>query len=269
MIGIGVVTYNRLNYLKKVINSIIKNTTSSYFLIVADDGSSDGTKEYLNNIKVPMIGGKNRGIAWNKNRILYSYYQYLPVDNIIMLEDDTLPYLYGWEKLWIESVQKAGYCTYGHPKMASQFLGGSGSPADPFACTGITSQCSAVSRAALEKAGFFDTRFKGYGVEDGEWSTRLRRCNYGIIKVPQSPEGYIKANFMINGGVHTIDVETYRDNASVARNREIFQQVKNDPIPRLAWQNDSDKLILCEEIESGLSSVPATIRLAPKLRHTP
>lgn len=42
-----VVTYNRLQYLKKCISSIIASTISPYRILVVDDGSTDGTVDWL------------------------------------------------------------------------------------------------------------------------------------------------------------------------------------------------------------------------------
>lgn len=42
-------TYNRLESLKKAVDSVLKNTNCSHELIVIDGGSTDGTQEYLKN----------------------------------------------------------------------------------------------------------------------------------------------------------------------------------------------------------------------------
>jgi glycosyltransferase involved in cell wall biosynthesis len=47
MIDIFVLTYNRLPYLQKCIWSILASTDGKYRLVVLDDGSDDGTREWL------------------------------------------------------------------------------------------------------------------------------------------------------------------------------------------------------------------------------
>lgn len=47
-VGIVVPTFNRVNNLKLLINSIEKQTYTNYCLVIADDGSDDDTKEYIN-----------------------------------------------------------------------------------------------------------------------------------------------------------------------------------------------------------------------------
>lgn len=45
--NIGLVTFNRLEYTKQSIQSILKTTRSKWKLTVVDNGSTDGTVEYL------------------------------------------------------------------------------------------------------------------------------------------------------------------------------------------------------------------------------
>jgi glycosyltransferase involved in cell wall biosynthesis len=51
MLSIVILTYNRLNSLKNCIDSVIKHTKSPYEIIVVNNNSNDGTKEYLDTLK--------------------------------------------------------------------------------------------------------------------------------------------------------------------------------------------------------------------------
>ncbi|MFM6371767.1 MAG: glycosyltransferase family 2 protein, partial [Dolichospermum sp.] len=46
-VNIGVVTFNRLEFTKQAIASIVKFTSFPYVISVVDNGSHDGTKDYL------------------------------------------------------------------------------------------------------------------------------------------------------------------------------------------------------------------------------
>lgn len=52
LVSVIIPTYNRLNFLKEAIHSVLNQTYSKFELIVMDDGSTDNTQEYLcsNNI---------------------------------------------------------------------------------------------------------------------------------------------------------------------------------------------------------------------------
>ena len=61
--------YNNIFYIKKGINSVIKQNFKSWEMIISDDGSTDGTKDFLNQIKNKKIKiffqKKNLGIFGN------------------------------------------------------------------------------------------------------------------------------------------------------------------------------------------------------------
>ena len=88
MINIGITTYNRVNFLKRCVKSVVENTIVPYNLFIYDDNSTDRTGRYLldelreqENITV-FTSNKRRGIV---------------------------P---GFNKLWDLSVQKAGHNKY-------------------------------------------------------------------------------------------------------------------------------------------------------------
>lgn len=259
-LGIGIVTYNRSRQFARVIESIRKFTLSPHYLVVADDGSYDDTRSYAMDRAITVIGRKNRGIAWNKNRALYALHYHTDASHYILFEDDTIAIYPRWEIQWQRAIDRHGYVTYAHPKVADAIICGEGTPLDPFGCKKITSQCSGVSRAAVDKVGFFDSRFKGYGVEDGEWSTRLRRQGFGIVETAYE-SALVKANCMITGGVMTIDAKSYRNNESVARNRQVFASIRDDPIPREAWRSEEEKLDLQNEVREALEICGLVLRL--------
>ena len=43
-------TYNRMGVLDKAINSVLEQTYTKFELIIVDDGSTDGTEEYVKGI---------------------------------------------------------------------------------------------------------------------------------------------------------------------------------------------------------------------------
>jgi glycosyltransferase involved in cell wall biosynthesis len=75
-IDICIVTFNRLEYLKKCVTSIIASTSIKFRIFVIDDGSTDGTKEWLQKQKKRglifdiILNKKNLGTATNFNLVI-------------------------------------------------------------------------------------------------------------------------------------------------------------------------------------------------------
>ena len=67
MINFSVVipTYNRINNLKKALESVLNQTYQNFQVVIIDDGSQDGTEAYiysLNNPKIKYVWQKNSGL---------------------------------------------------------------------------------------------------------------------------------------------------------------------------------------------------------------
>ena len=54
-ISIGIPTYNRVDYFQIALKSVMAQVDDLHEIIVVDDGSSDGTKDYLNSLNHPKI----------------------------------------------------------------------------------------------------------------------------------------------------------------------------------------------------------------------
>ena len=66
--NITVVTYNRLDLTKKCLESLQNNTMYPYKLTIIDNGSTDGTLEWLEDNQYNFISlGENLGIAKGYN----------------------------------------------------------------------------------------------------------------------------------------------------------------------------------------------------------
>ncbi len=54
-ISICIPTYNRVNLLKRALKNALQQTYDNYEIVIIDDGSNDGTKEYLSKLNNPRI----------------------------------------------------------------------------------------------------------------------------------------------------------------------------------------------------------------------
>ncbi|CAH0334858.1 hypothetical protein FVB9288_00466 [Flavobacterium sp. CECT 9288] len=95
LVSIAIVTYNQKEYLKECIESILKQDYENKEIIVADDGSTDGTQEMLlkyeqeyPNLFILKLAKNNLGITKNHNVAHYAckgkYISWMGGDDLMM-----------------------------------------------------------------------------------------------------------------------------------------------------------------------------------------
>lgn len=69
-VSVIIPTYNRVQYLQECLEAIERQRFHDFELIVVDDGSTDGTKEYLQNYPHPIVGihQENQGVSAARNK---------------------------------------------------------------------------------------------------------------------------------------------------------------------------------------------------------
>ncbi len=260
-LGIAVVTYRRPERLQRLLGALSALTHSPHRLLIADDGSDDGSVEWCRAQGHTVITGANRGVAWNKNRGLFALAT-LGCDPLLLLEDDVYPALPGWERDWIEGTRRWHHLAYHHPKVAKRAVCGSGTPADPFVNASATAQCLSVSAEVLGKVGFFDSRFTGWGHEHAEWTTRIKRAGYGFRSITLPDGRRPKAQLYLSGGLLCDDAASYRDPQQAIRNRELSARLQGEPIFRRPWRGDAERReFLAEQSLAGLDGDALALRL--------
>lgn len=249
-IGIGIVTYNRLEYLQNLINRITKYTTIPYYLVVADDGSNDGTVEWCHSKKIPIVSGANRGVAWNKNRALFHLMEKTDAEIILIVEDDCWPADKYWAQSWGHCTREFHHVNYAHPGISDNsnlpVLSGRGTYKDPYLSSLLAGVCTSSTRQSLEKVGFLDSRFKGYGAEHVEWSIRFNKA----YPVNYKNERRTNLFYQIRCGMEEHDAPSYRDEEQIAQNKTIRATLVNEPIHRNPWQTNKEKKIFLQEQKS-------------------
>ena len=253
-VGIGVITYNRRDVLAGTIARIRQFTRHQQTdLVVADDGSTDGTLEMLRSAKVPVVTGVNMGIAWNKNRALFLLGHLLDCDVVILLEDDSQPAAAGWEAHWAAAAERWGHVNYAGPWMKHMFESGTGTADDPILSQAVTAQCAAYTRKALTYGGYFDSRFKGYGHEHVEHTRRLIRVGYG--GTDKTPAGEPKITFkLISGDIAMVEAGSFGNTDEIARNLAVARELMADEAYRAPWRNDVELRQFRAEMDSAMAA---------------
>lgn len=263
-LGIGITTYNRCRKLEMCIARVQELTSQPFHLVVADDGSTDATASICARQKILFVSGPNRGIAWNKNRALFFLHQILECDVIILIEDDCYPNHRGWESDWGQAAEKWGHANFGAPWFSDKFLGGAGTLENPFICPSLSGQCAAFSDRALAVCGYLDSRFKSYGYEHAEHSSRLVRAGFGG-EMRMTERGELEPHYYLLAADLTVHSdESYRDEESLAANWTTWTRMHGDPVYRYPWRTKNEFRQFRREMKSAAAQ--ANLSLAERLR---
>jgi glycosyltransferase involved in cell wall biosynthesis len=250
-VGIGIVTYNRKDIVLETLNRVRAHTRSPCALVVADDGSEDGTADAVRAQKVTLVGGRNMGIAWNKNRALFLLTEVVRCDVVILLEDDSFPTEDGWEQDWVGASVRWGHANLAAPWLRDSFIRGAGTVDDPCMSLDVTAQCSSFSHAALLYGGYFDSRFRGYGQEHVEHSRRLLRVGYGGSY--EDIEGDVRPIYkLLKSKIGVLTEHSYSNVADRSRNWMVCHELLFDEAYRMPWRDDSELTQFRSEIQAAL-----------------
>lgn len=260
MLGIGIITYKRRSLLEPLVASVTELTRSPYESVVAEDGSPDGSAVWAREQGLRVISGANRGVAWNKNRALFALAQ-LGCDPLVLLEDDALPVVRGWERDWVEGTR-----TWHHlacdPKVERHAVSGTGTPADPFVSPAATGFCMSVSVTVLDVVGYFDSRFVGYGHEHADWTSRIKRAGYGFQPITLPDGRAFKAQLFLTGGLTLVKVKGTGTKAQAEANREIGRQLAGEPVFRRPWRTPEERAsFLAEQAAAGIDGASLAAKL--------
>tara|TARA_Y100001933_G_scaffold259054_1_gene308189 strand:+ start:135 stop:1052 length:918 start_codon:yes stop_codon:yes gene_type:complete len=197
-VSIVIPTFNRKSILKKCLhaleNQILNNLIDYYEIIVVDDGSSDGTVNWIkeNQINLPHVVlyeqehggpalGRNLGVIKSKGDIV------IFIDSDLVVVDKFLiHHVSKLEKYWLKKNKKC--FTYGSVINTSNFENPQleDSKITDISFAYFATGNVAISRDLLMDVGLFDTSFSLYGWEDLELGERLKKIGVQLIKCPEA-----------------------------------------------------------------------------------
>lgn len=189
---LAITTLNRLNYLHTMLVSFLKFSDASFEwnIVIADDGSEDETKGYLEEIttfwsKLFIIENNRRGVAHQFNSIIKKIAS-ITFDVCFKCDDDLLFAKNGWEKLYLDTIEKTSYehlCYYytewrshinfQEPEIKEGKLTSYCNPLD------IQGAFFTITPSIIEKVGYMDAvNFAPRGLEHVDYSLRCARAGF-------------------------------------------------------------------------------------------
>ena len=197
-VAIMMVTYNRLPLTKKMMDNLFEKTNYPFRLIVVDNGSIDGTPEWLKEIELTimsrvasdgnsycigyryLLNSTNLGIGVGRNQALKIADEY--GDEWLSTVDNDVDFPPNWLKDCIDIMEA-------NPKLAL----GANMECVPYPIVtrnGKTFQlkpdgnlgtaCTVFDRRLHNLIGFFITEYGLYGEEDADFFFRARRVGYEL-----------------------------------------------------------------------------------------
>lgn len=194
-VTVVVVTWNRLELTRRCLESLMATKAPWWRLVVVDNGSEDGSPEYLRALRrrggldgfVALRGNMGVAAAQNLGWAMFPGTHYVKVDNDVVAEHPA----------WLEALVDAAAGTDGEGKavgMAGYRLcpwheGEEIRLADgrPFlrgtTCGG---GCVCIPAAAHERLGFWNEDYSPYGYEDNEYGFRANQAGLitGYVPLP-------------------------------------------------------------------------------------
>lgn len=183
-----VCTYNRLDLTKQMIKSVFDNTNMPFRLIIIDNGSSDGTQEWLQSINSKLNincldviihqNSQNKGIAIGRNQGLLIANKYNDSFLCTLDNDVVLPPKWLEESVnFVNSNPK--FCigiNYENEKYQIQNINGFNVEVKPMGNLGTATML--FHRELHNKIGYFITEYGLYSCEDSDWGWRARLAGY-------------------------------------------------------------------------------------------
>lgn len=237
-IGVGILSFNRLDSLKRLINSIREHTDlSKTKVFVSDESTDNNVKKWLDEQSdIIFINNKERlGIAGNTNRLLQALNRF---ENILILNDDVEILNDGWENFYFEAMAITGFKHFNYRQIG---IYGADSQGSPKTINGRIlyridnkphGAVLAFKHEVIEKIGYFNEEFNDYGMEHVDYSRR-------VYLAKMQPEGFYDVagsdKYFLIHAEHSVGSK-----ASLPKNRKLYDD--NNKIKLYCDFSDRSKL---------------------------
>jgi N-acetylglucosaminyl-diphospho-decaprenol L-rhamnosyltransferase len=184
-VEIVIPVFNQLSYTRDCLESLHRSTGVTARVVVVDNGSSDGTAEYLDgDTGVDVIhNSENRGcaVAWNQGVRSGKADWVVVLNNDVLLTPGWLEGLLtsaeaeGWDI--VTPAMREGVLNYELEPYAREFVKAAAGAVRADVADGV---CFMVRRRVFEVIGLFDEKFRIGVFEDTDFFERARRAGFKL-----------------------------------------------------------------------------------------
>ncbi|KAF0169898.1 MAG: wbdA, partial [Limisphaerales bacterium] len=197
-LNIALMTFNALAYTKLCLASLRAHTTEPYNIFIVDNGSTDGTREWLaaqtdENLFVEFSPA-NLGVPGGRNRLLQLIQPHLREDGFVIFMDNDIEVMPGWVEhfsnffaahphVGIGTAVGHQFVVRGDVRELGAVPVGVPAPVD-VACGGFVCW---VRSATARAVGDYDERLGLFWHEDDDYSVRALAEGWEVFIVPGAP----------------------------------------------------------------------------------
>ena len=240
-VTIIILTWNGIAYTKRCLDTLMSTAFPSYHIVVADNGSTDGTLEYLrSNCAITVLSnGSNLGFARGNNRAILASDS---ASDLVLLNNDTEIY----QPDWIDKMQALAYsapdigvvgCRLVRPEGTLQHAGtvmpietfwgqqlGGGEKDinqynDDRDVEGVVFACVYIKREVLARIGLLSEDYFSY-FEDTDYCLRAREQGYRVVCC---------------GSVTVVHYENVSTSVNDVKHKDLFQSAQR--VFRRKWEH--------------------------------
>lgn len=198
LVSVIIPTYNRKDIVLDAIQSVVRQTIKDFEIIVVDDGSTDGTVEYLQSLHLPinLISKENGGVSSARNLGIKNargkYIAFLDSDDLWLPEklEQQIAYLESHPDIFLvytdEYIEVNGDVL---PNTRFERSGVKDDEKDNFLLPGfvqhtpIHTSAVMIKKSVLDEVGYFNETLKIH--EDTElWNRMSKKSRFGFINTP-------------------------------------------------------------------------------------
>lgn len=192
-IGVGILSYNRVNSLRRLVDSIVQYTDLLRTTVfISDDCSTDqATKDYLDTLAaenkniIIIRNSENIGIAGNTNRLIRCLSRF---KHCLLLNDDVEVLKQGWDSFYAEACKASGMHHFQY-RQTGVYGAQLGSPINHNGVDLLVvndkpqGAVLACTHQMLVLCGYLDESYGQYGMEHVDWSSKA-------YELQLQPSGY-------------------------------------------------------------------------------